>query len=65
MESRNINLETQFKLASFRQQVEVMSLEECHQLLIQLFTEYLIQQESYKKIIAQQWGIEPNLDQMG
>jgi hypothetical protein len=53
----NLNIEQQFQIASFRQQVAQMSKEDAQNLLVKLYEQMLVQEITYKQLLKHQWGL--------
>lgn len=53
----NLNIEQQFQIASFKQQVAQMSREDAKNLLVRLYEQMLVQEVAYKELLKHQWGL--------
>lgn len=56
--SVNLSLEQQFSIRSFEHQVRDMSREQAQEFLVNLYTQMMMQENSYKSLIKHQWGID-------
>lgn len=54
-----LSMEQQFNLAAFETQVKGWNEEETKKALVQLFRHMMLQQNTYKQLLAEKWGIEP------
>jgi hypothetical protein len=53
----NLNIEQQFQIASFKQQVAQMSREDAQNLLVKLYEQMIVQEVTYKQLLKHQWGL--------
>jgi Phycobilisome degradation protein nblA len=53
-----LSLEQQFSVRSFQTQIQDMSREQAQEFLVQLYTQMLWQESTYKNLLKHQWGIE-------
>ena len=53
-----LNIEQQFQIAAFKQQVAQMTLEQAQQFLIMLHEQMIIKEAAYKELLKHEWGIE-------
>jgi hypothetical protein len=53
-----LSLEQQFSVRTFETQVKNMSREQAHDFLVQLYTQMIWQESTYKNLLKHQWGIE-------
>jgi Phycobilisome degradation protein nblA len=53
-----LSLEQQFSVRSFQTQIQDMSREQAQEFLVQLYTQLLWQESTYKNLLKHQWGIE-------
>ena len=58
----DLSLEQQFNVRSFQTQVQNMSREQAQDFLVQLYSQMLWQETTYKKLLKHQWGIEDCAD---
>jgi hypothetical protein len=54
----NLSLEQQFSVRSFQSQIQDMSREQAQEFLVQLYSQMLWQESTYKNLIKHQWGLE-------
>jgi hypothetical protein len=54
----DLSLEQQFSVRSFQTQIQDMSREQAQDFLVQLYTQMLWQETTYKNLLKHQWGIE-------
>jgi hypothetical protein len=54
----DLSLEQQFSVRSFQSQIQDMSLEQAHDFLVELYTQMIWQESTYKNLLKHQWGIE-------
>ncbi|MGK7888743.1 MAG: NblA/ycf18 family protein [Leptolyngbyaceae cyanobacterium] len=59
---QDLPLEQQFELRVFENQVRQLSIEEAHDLLIQLRETMLCQTVAYREILKDAWGIGQGVD---
>ncbi|MFM7529728.1 MAG: NblA/ycf18 family protein [Nodosilinea sp.] len=59
---QQLPLEQQFELRVFESQVQQLSQEEAHELLIQLQEAMLHQKTAFREILKEVWGIGKNVD---
>jgi len=55
-------LEQQFELQVFEKQVQQLSQEDAHTLLVQLREAMLYQSTTFREILKESWGIEKGID---
>jgi hypothetical protein len=53
-----LSLEQQFSVRSFQSQIQDMSREQAQEFLVQLYSQLLWQESTYKNLLKHQWGIE-------
>ncbi|MBP0001630.1 MAG: NblA/ycf18 family protein [Cyanobacteria bacterium SID2] len=53
-----LSLEQQFNLRSFETQVAKMSHQEAQEFLLTLYEQMMMRENTYKKLLKHQWGIE-------
>jgi Phycobilisome degradation protein nblA len=53
----DLSLEQQFSVRFFQTQIQEMSREQAHNFL-ELYTQMIWQESTYKNLLKQQWGIE-------
>lgn len=58
MKPEELPLETQFALAAFPTQIEHLNESQAKQLLVAIHKKMLIQEVTYKRLIAHRWGME-------
>ncbi len=58
----DLSLEQQFSVRSFQTQIQDMSREQAQDFLVQLYTQMLWQETTYKNLLKHQWGIEDYAD---
>lgn len=56
----NLTLEQEFSVALFQSQTQGLTREQAIEHLIELYTQMIQQEASYKSLLKQQWGIEGN-----
>jgi hypothetical protein len=54
----DLTLEQQFSVRSFQTQIQDMSREQAQDFLVQLYSQLLWQETTYKNLLKHQWGIE-------
>ncbi len=54
----DLTLEQQFSVRSFQTQIQDMSREQAQDFLVQLYSQMLWQETTYKNLLKHQWGIE-------
>ena len=54
-----LNLEEEFRLESFAVRVKDLTEAEAKDLLNEMFKEYVIREATYKRLLANKWGINP------
>ncbi len=54
----DLSLEQQFSVRSFQTQIQDMSREQAQDFLVQLYTQMLWQETTYKNLLKHQWGLE-------
>ena len=54
----DLSLEQQFNVRSFQTQIQDMSREQAQDFLVQLYSQMLWQETTYKKLLKHEWGIE-------
>jgi hypothetical protein len=52
-----LTVEQQFSLRTFEIQVQQMSREQAQEMLVNLYQNMLVQENVYKKIVKEQWGL--------
>lgn len=52
-----LNINQQFKIAAFKQQVAQMSREQAQEMLIKLHEQMVVQDSTYQELLKHQWGI--------
>jgi len=62
-ESVELSLEQQFQLRSFNVQVSTMTEEQAKKLLLEMYSDLMIREALYKKLIKHEWGLadEPRI----
>jgi Phycobilisome degradation protein nblA len=58
----DLSLEQQFSVRSFQTQIQDMSREQAQDFLVQLYSQMLWQETTYKNLLKHQWGIEDGFD---
>jgi hypothetical protein len=53
-----LTLEQQFSVRSFQTQIKDMSREQAQHFLVQLYTQMIVQEATYKSLLKHSWGIE-------
>lgn len=53
----NLNIEQQFQIASFKQQVAQMSREQAQEFLMKLYEQMIVREATYQELLKQQWGL--------
>jgi 7-cyano-7-deazaguanine synthase in queuosine biosynthesis len=53
----DLSLEQQFSVRSFQSQIQDMSREQAQEFLVQLYSQLLWQESTYKNLLKHQWGI--------
>jgi hypothetical protein len=56
--SFDLSLEQQFSIRSFEHQVRDMTREQAQEFLVNLYRQMMLQENSYKTLLKQQWGID-------
>ncbi|WP_310423386.1 NblA/ycf18 family protein [Chamaesiphon sp. VAR_48_metabat_135_sub] len=56
--SFDLSLEQQFNIRSFEHQVKDMSREQAQEFLVNLYRQMVLQENSYKTLLKQQWGLD-------
>ncbi len=56
--SFDLSLEQQFNIRSFEHQVRDMSREQAQEFLVNLYRQMLLQENSYRTLLKQQWGMD-------
>lgn len=59
-----LSLEQQFELRLFEAQVKSLSLEQAHELLVNLRESMVIQGNTFKDIIKESWGIGEDISKV-
>lgn len=54
---QELSLEQEFNLRSFEIQVQSMSLGQAQDFLVEMYRQMMIQENSYKNLIVNQWGL--------
>jgi Phycobilisome degradation protein nblA len=54
----DLTLEQQFSVRSFQTQIQDMSREQAQDFLVQLYSQLLWQETTYKNLLKHQWGID-------
>ncbi len=52
-----LSLEQQFNVRSFEHQVQDMSREQAQEFLVNLYTQMVMQENSYRNLLKHQWGM--------
>jgi len=52
-----LTVEQQFSLKTFEIEVQQMSREQAQEMLVNLYQNIIIQENAYKKIIKERWGL--------
>jgi hypothetical protein len=52
-----LSLEQQFNIRSFQHQVQDMSREQAQEFLVNLYTQMMMQENSYRNLLKHQWGM--------
>ncbi|NJK38842.1 MAG: NblA-related protein [Oscillatoriales cyanobacterium RM2_1_1] len=55
---RELSLEQQFSLSSFKLQVDQMSQEQAQQFLVDLYEHMMVRENMYQHFLKHQWGLE-------
>ena len=58
MEQVNIPLEAELKIQLFAMKVNLLSLDESHKLLIELYSNSIVKEVLYKELLKKKWGLE-------
>lgn len=53
----NLTTEQEFELIKFKQDIAKLNKEELQSLLIKAFKDLMVQQNSFKEILKQHWGL--------
>jgi Phycobilisome degradation protein nblA len=56
--SFDLSLEQQFNIRSFEHQVKDMSREQAQEFLVNMYRQMILQENSYRTLLRQQWGME-------
>jgi len=59
---KTLPLEQQFELQVFEKQVQQLSREDAHTLLVKLRESMLYQSTTFKEILKESWGIDQGID---
>lgn len=54
----NLKMETQFQIASFKQQVAQMSREQAQETLINLYEQMIVREATYQELLKFNWGLD-------
>jgi Phycobilisome degradation protein nblA len=60
-----LSLEQQFSVRSFQTQIQDMSREQAQDFLVQLYSQMLWQETTYKNLLKHQWGMEDCSNSLG
>jgi hypothetical protein len=53
----NLNIDQQFKIAAFKQQVSQMSEAQAKEFLVKLHEQMVVREVTYQELLKHQWGI--------
>jgi hypothetical protein len=56
--SFDLSLEQQFNIRSFEHQVRDMSHEQAQEFLVNMYRQMILQENSYRTLLKQQWGMD-------
>jgi Phycobilisome degradation protein nblA len=56
--SFDLSLEQQFNIRSFEHQVKDMSREQAQEFLVNMYRQMILQENSYRTLLKQQWGMD-------
>ena len=56
--SAELSLEQQFSIRSFEHQVKDMNHAQTQEFLVNLYTQMMMQENSYKNLLKHQWGMD-------
>lgn len=56
--SSELSLEQQFSIRSFEHQVKDMNQAQAQEFLVNLYTQMMMQENSYKSLLKHQWGMD-------
>ncbi len=56
--SSELSLEQQFSIRSFQHQVKDMNQAQAQEFLVNLYTQMMMQENSYKNLLKHQWGMD-------
>jgi Phycobilisome degradation protein nblA len=56
--SFDLSLEQQFNVRSFEHQVRDMSREQAQEFLVNMYRQMILQENSYRTLLKQQWGMD-------
>jgi Phycobilisome degradation protein nblA len=56
--SFDLSLEQQFNIRSFEHQVRDMSREQAQEFLVNMYRQMILQENSYRTLLKQQWGMD-------
>lgn len=56
--SSELSLEQQFSIRSFEHQVKDMNQAQAQEFLVNLYTQMMMQENSYKNLLKHQWGMD-------
>ncbi|WP_373542368.1 NblA/ycf18 family protein [Chamaesiphon sp.] len=56
--SSELSLEQQFSIRSFEHQVKDMNHAQTQEFLVNLYTQMMMQENSYKNLLKHQWGMD-------
>ena len=56
--SSELSLEQQFSVRSFEHQVKDMNHAQTQEFLVNLYTQMMMQENSYKNLLKHQWGMD-------
>jgi hypothetical protein len=61
--SSELSLEQQFSIRSFEHQVKDMNQAQAQEFLVNLYTQMMMQENSYKNLLKHQWGMDEPIQQ--
>jgi uncharacterized protein YueI len=56
----NLTVEQLFSIEKFKHLVKNMSREQAQELLIKIYSDFMVRENYYKELIAVHWGLENN-----
>ncbi|MDJ0597191.1 MAG: NblA/ycf18 family protein [Pleurocapsa sp. MO_226.B13] len=57
--SIELSLEQQFSIRAFEMQVQNLTCDQAQEFLVKLYKHMIVRDQMYKKLLKNQWGIEP------